>query len=129
MKRHNNQGHVQHPTWDPDTERLNSAVLHTEKSRGDDAPRPNTYHGIDESLEAWYTGAGLVLSIMMEIAEEREAGTLRPFVEGEPIGKIQKRKPFRPPLESPAQRYEQRQERLRTLRVKNDRAIARILGG
>jgi hypothetical protein len=64
----------------------------------------------------------------MSIREELAERPLRPFVEGEPIGKIQKHKrgPAKPAF-TRDQIMEMRRDEMMALRRKNDRAIARLL--
>jgi len=68
-------------------------------------------------------------SIMEELVQDRLAGKVKPFREGEAIGRIQnhKRGPA-PMLRTPAELYAERQRELNALREKNDATIARILG-
>jgi len=67
-------------------------------------------------------------NIRDEMADDYEAGKVRPFVEGEPIGVIhnQKRGPAKM-LKTEAELYAERQKVLRELRVKNDEAMNTIL--
>jgi len=67
------------------------------------------------------------ISIMDEIHNDRLAGKLRPFVEGEPIGLIQhhKREPA-PALVTQNEIMDGRRAQLRRRQKKNDRTLARI---
>ena len=129
----NQQGYTQLPIWDPVEDRFQPGI--TQTARLDEANGGGAYHEVDHTTDAFFSSlnspaalTSVIQSIMVEIAEEREAGVLRPFVEGEPIGMIQKRKPFTSPPETRAQRYERKQEEIRALRASNDAAIRRILG-
>jgi hypothetical protein len=65
--------------------------------------------------------------IMEEIAEMERNGTLRPFIEGEPIGRRQKfnRKPA-PTLYTRNEIMEQERDAMLELRAKNDRNLAQL---
>jgi hypothetical protein len=68
-----------------------------------------------------------VAEILRETERLRHMGLLSPFKEGEPIGAYQYRAQYHPTPETPAQRWARRQEELRAYRVKNDRALARMM--
>ena len=145
MSKRNRRGHHVNPIYDMDADRLRPDGTKTDRTQ----PEPtlsSTWHGVDETFDVWYTPPleSVLISIMLEIAEEREAGRVKPFIEvslpklvdnkyhrrrgmGEPIGVIQKSKPFVQRTETEADRYERRQEEVRALRAKNDAAMRRIL--
>ena len=57
-----------------------------------------------------------------EVNEEKQAGVLRPFIEGEPIGQYQKR-PVPVNIGSYAQLWESRRAEMLKLRARNDREM------
>jgi hypothetical protein len=143
----NTKGFVQLPMWDPIDDKFQDGTQVSKTADTDGIPSA-TYHEVDMTMEMFLYPplTAVIQSIMVEIAEEREAGRVRPFVElslpklienekhrrrgmGEMLGTIQPRKTFKPPLDTPAQRWERQQEEIRTLRKQNDRAIMRILEG
>jgi len=61
--------------------------------------------------------------IRQEIADDYEAGKVKPFVEGEQIGMRQPRRMLVTYIETPEKRWERRQKALRALRARNDHRI------
>jgi hypothetical protein len=115
--------------WDPVEEQFQAGRQAGQPTTPDAAPAGAHYAADLETATFYDTMLDTtVRDIMIEIAEEREHGLVRPFVEGEPIGMIQKPKPFNPPVETRAKRYERKQQELRALRASNDAAIRRTLG-
>jgi hypothetical protein len=69
----------------------------------------------------------LVREIEQEVEQMREAGTLRPFVEGEPIGVIPRLVAPRPrPVVDKSRRMEEKRAEMLALRRRND-AVMRSL--
>jgi hypothetical protein len=128
--RRDKSGFQQLPMWDPTEEQFQDGTQTGRPRQILALPGSKTYFAADVEATTFYDTMidSTVRDIMVEIAQEREYGLVRPFVEGEPIGMIQKPKPFNPPVETRAQRYERKQQELRTLRASNDAAINRILG-
>lgn len=83
----------------------------------------------DASMQLNQIGTSLTgLSIMEEIQNDRNAGRVRPFVEGEPIGRIQQhvRKPA-PMLMTRNEVMDERQKELRARQRRNDATLAKML--
>ena len=89
----------------------------------------NQFLAADAEMQLRYPCGSLTgFGIMEEIEQERLAGKLKPFVEGEPIGCIKNwpRDPA-PALKSEKDLYDERQKCMLELRRKNDETMDSIL--
>lgn len=82
----------------------------------------------DAALQMTQMGSSLTgYSVMEEITEDRLNGKLRPFIEGEPIGMIQKHDPKPAPmLKSKARIKEDERTEMLAMRKRNDTALDKL---